>query len=50
MKKILVLEDNQAILNRLTDIVQGIDIKNVVYSFDNVKDAYQCAIEKQQIL
>lgn len=46
MKKVLVLEDNQAILERLTDIVQGIDIKNVVYSFDNVKDAYQCAIEK----
>lgn len=46
MKKILVLEDNHAILTRLTDIIKEIDIKNVVYPFDNVKDAYQCALEK----
>ncbi|MDE7268296.1 MAG: LytTR family DNA-binding domain-containing protein [Lachnospiraceae bacterium] len=46
MKKILVLEDNHGILDQLTDIVREIDIKNTVYPFDNVKDAYQCAMEK----
>ena len=46
MKKILVLEDNHIILDQLTNIVREIDIKNEVYPVDNVKDAYQCAMEK----
>lgn len=46
MKKILILEDNQAVLTNIADIVNEIDIKADVYLFDNVKDAYQCAMEK----
>lgn len=46
MKKILILEDNQAVLTNIADIVNEIDIKADVYTFDNVKDAYQCAMEK----
>lgn len=46
MKKILILEDNPVTLKNLANIVQGIDIKNVVHPFSNIKDAYQCAMEK----
>ncbi len=47
MKKVLILEDNQATLAHLSSIVKELDMKNVVYSFTNVKDAYQCAMEKK---
>lgn len=46
MKKVLILEDNTAAREQLERIVQEIDIKCEVYSFDNVKDAYHCACEK----
>lgn len=46
MKKILILEDNPAILAHIARLVQELDRKEAVYPFDNVKDAYQCAIEK----
>lgn len=46
MKNILVLEDNPAVLEHIFNIIQEIDTKNRVYSFDNTKDAYQCALEK----
>lgn len=46
MKKVLVLDDNPAILEHISNIVHEIDIKSEVYSYDNVKDAYQCALEK----
>lgn len=46
MKKILILEDNSATLEQLTAIVQEVDSRNEVYPFDNVKDAYQCAMER----
>lgn len=46
MKKILILEDNPVTLRNLTNIVQEIDIRSTVYAFANIKDAYQCTIEK----
>lgn len=46
MKKILILEDNPSVLTHIAELVQDISIKGMVYPFDNVKDAYQCAIEK----
>ena len=46
MKKILVLEDNPAMLEHLQNIVEEVDPNNVVYAFTNTKDAYQCAIER----
>lgn len=46
MKKILILEDNPSILAHITEVVQGACMKETVYPFSNVKDAYQCAIEK----
>ena len=46
MKKILILEDNPAALEHLTNIVRDLDIKNTIYSFNNIKDAYQCAMER----
>ncbi|MCM1187430.1 MAG: LytTR family DNA-binding domain-containing protein [Lachnoclostridium sp.] len=47
MKKILVLEDNPTTLMNLTQIVQNVDVKNIVYPFHDLKDAYQCAMEKE---
>ena len=46
LKKILILEDNRAALEHLAGIVREVNTKNVVYSFDNIKDAYQCAMER----
>lgn len=46
MKKILILEDNPAALEHLTNIVRDLDTKNVIYALNNTKDAYQCAMER----
>lgn len=46
LKKILILEDNEIVLEHLAGLVRELDIKNVIYSFNNVKDAYQCAMER----
>lgn len=46
MKKILILEDNPTTLKNLTQIVQDIAAKNVVYPFFDLRDAYQCAMDK----
>lgn len=46
MKKVLILEDNSAALEHLTNIVRDLDTKNVVYAYNNTKDAYQCAMER----
>ena len=46
MKKILILEDNLTTLKNLTQIVKNVDAKNVVYPFHDLKDAYQCAMDK----
>ena len=45
MKKVLILEDNVAMLEQLAVIVREIDIKATVYRDDNVKDACQCAMK-----
>lgn len=46
MKKILILEDNPLASQHLQDMVQELDTRNVVFTFHNIKDAYQCALEK----
>lgn len=46
MKKVLVLDDNPAMLEHISNIIHETDIKNEVYSFKNVKEAYKCALEK----
>lgn len=46
MKKILILEDNPLILAHIAEVVREVNMKETVYPFDNMKDAYQCAIEK----
>lgn len=45
-KKILILEDNPAALDHLTNIVREVDDRNDVFSCDNIKDAYQYALER----
>ena len=47
MKNVLIVEDNQTMLQHMTDIVQEADIKNQVFAYDNVKDAYQCALRRE---
>lgn len=46
MKKVLVLEDNPIMLSHLCDIIRKTDTRNEIYSFDNITEAYQCALEK----
>lgn len=46
MKKILIIEDNPAALEHLTNIARDVDNKNIIYAFNNIKDAYQCAMER----
>lgn len=46
MKKVLVLEDNPKSSALIESIIQEIDTRIRIYSFDNVRDAYQCALEK----
>ncbi len=47
MKKILILEDNPAMLAHMAALVGELDVKSTVFSYDNVKDAYQCAMEHE---
>lgn len=46
MKKILILEDNPLALEHLTNIVCDLGTENVVYSYSNTRDAYQCAMDR----
>lgn len=46
MKKILILEDNPVALQHLTGIIKELDVRHEVYFFVNLKDAYQCAMER----
>lgn len=46
MKEILILEDNRDTLEYLRRIVQSVTADVRVYTIDNIKDAYQCAMEK----
>lgn len=45
MKKVLILEDNPLTVTYLKQIIDEMDIKIQVFHFDNVQDAYQCALE-----
>lgn len=46
MKKVLILEDNLVMNRSLQKIISEIDIKNQIFSFTILKDAYQCVLEK----
>lgn len=46
MKKVLILEDNPVMREHLANIVREINVCSTVYQYDNVSDAYRCAIEK----
>lgn len=46
MKRILILEDNPMTLKYVQEIAGNLEIKTEVYAFNNVKDAYACAMEK----
>ncbi len=46
MKKVLILEDHPAMLEYLTNIVKKAKIRTSVFAFDNLKDAYQCGMER----
>lgn len=46
VKKILILEDNNSVVNSIERMIQKIPVKSSVFSFNNLKDAYQCALEK----
>lgn len=45
MKKILILDDDPAMLAHMNALVGELDVKSTVFAYDNVKDAYQCAME-----
>lgn len=47
MKKILLLEDNLAALEHLKVLINEIDIKCEIFAFNNIKEAYQCALEEE---
>lgn len=46
MRKILILEDNLAALEHLAGIISEVDMRSEVYSFVDIKNAYQCALER----
>lgn len=47
MKKILILEDNAVVRGFIKEVINNLEIKTEVYDFDNLLEAYQCALEKQ---
>ncbi len=46
MKKILILEDNPVALEHLANIVRDLGTKNVAYGFRDIRDVYQCAMDR----
>lgn len=46
MKKILILEDNNATLKYISTMIREISVKNVVFECSDIKVAYQYAVEK----
>lgn len=47
MKKILILEDNETTVKAIKKMIQKVSVKCTVFSFNNLKDAYQCTLEKE---
>lgn len=47
MKKVLLLEDNEAALEHLKKILQEVPVRNKVYACGKLQDAYQYTLEKQ---
>lgn len=45
MKRVLIIEDDSAILQCLCDIVKSVDRGLEVYATTNIKEAYQCMLE-----
>lgn len=50
MKKVLILEDHPLTLMHLTELVRELNTKCVVFSYENVNDAYKCAMERKMDL
>ncbi len=46
MKKVLILEDNPLTRKLVEEIARDLEMKTEVFAFDNVKDAYACALER----
>ena len=46
LKKILILEDNYAAMEHLVSLASELDIQNSLFRCDNIKDAYQYALER----
>ena len=46
-KKILILEDNDAALIHIAGLINEIDNKLDIKMFNNIRDAYLCAMENR---
>lgn len=46
MKKILILEDNYVAREHLASLINELEIQNTLFRCDNIKDAYQYALER----
>lgn len=45
MKKVLILEDNLITREHIKALVNEIDIKTMIFTFEHTSDAYHCALE-----
>ena len=50
MKKIMILDDNPLMQEQIAAVIRQLPVKCELFSMTNLKDAYQCAIEKQMDL
>ena len=46
LKKILILEDNYVAREHLASLINELEIQNTLFRCDNIKDAYQYALER----
>lgn len=46
MKKILILEDNKVTMEHLASLINELEIESSLFQCDNIKDAYQYALER----
>lgn len=47
MKNILVLEDNNVTLKYITSLIREVEKRSIIFECSNLKDAYQCMMEKE---
>lgn len=46
MKKILILEDNKVTMEHLASLISELEVESSLFQCDNIKDAYQYALER----